>query len=84
MPFTVVEGPEAWTAAEYRNSDQYVYVLSTADVAELDAAVASVAGRDLKVRAPAWQPEPAQKQRAASRPIPLSWHLILLGCVFKV
>lgn len=82
MPFTVVDGPEAWTAAEYRNSDRYVYVLSTADVAELDAAVASVAGRDLKVRAPAWQPESAQKQPAASGRILLSWHFVLPGCVF--
>ena len=50
MPFTVVEGPEAWTAAQYRDNQEYVYVLSEADVAELDAAVAGVRHRDLRVR----------------------------------
>ena len=50
VPFTVVEGPEAWTAAQYRDNQEYVYVLSEADVAELDAAVAGVRDRDLKVR----------------------------------
>ncbi|KAK9842564.1 hypothetical protein WJX81_006293 [Elliptochloris bilobata] len=48
IPFTIVEGPEAWNAARYRDSQEYVYALSAADVAELDAAVAGVAGRDLK------------------------------------
>ena len=50
VPFTVVEGPEAWTVAQYRDNQEYVYVLSEADVAELDAAVAGVRDRDLKVR----------------------------------
>ena len=56
VPFTVVEGPEAWTAAQYRDkSKEYVYVLSYADVAELDAAVAGVRDRDLKVRRASWE-----------------------------
>ena len=50
LPFTLVEGPEAWTAAEYEDSSKYTYVLSETDVAELDAAVAGVAGRDIKAR----------------------------------
>jgi hypothetical protein len=50
VPFTLVEGPEAWTAAEYQDSSKYTYVLSETDVAELDAAVAGVAGRDIKAR----------------------------------
>lgn len=50
VPFTVVEGPEAWTVAQYRDNQEYVYVLSEADVAELDAAVAGVRDHDLKVR----------------------------------
>lgn len=55
VPFTVVEGPEAWTVAQYRDNQEYVYVLSEADVAELDAAVAGVRDRNLKVcRAGAW------------------------------
>lgn len=50
VPFTVVEGPEAWTVAQYRDDQEFVYVLSAADVAELDAAVAGVRDRNLKVR----------------------------------
>ena len=38
-PFTLVEGPEAWYADEYRGRDDWVTVLSPAHIAELDAAV---------------------------------------------
>ncbi|CAL8468861.1 g8402 [Coccomyxa elongata] len=50
VPFTVVEGPEAWTAADYTNQDSYIYHFSPADLAELEAAVAAALqqGRDLK------------------------------------
>ncbi len=51
VPFTVVEGPEAWTAADYANQDSYIYRFSPTDLTELEAAVASALqqGRDLKV-----------------------------------
>jgi hypothetical protein len=42
-PFTLVEGPDAWYAAQYRdNQAQWVTELSAAHVAELDAAVEAV------------------------------------------
>ncbi len=52
VPFTLVEGPEAWTAADYTNQDSYIYRFSPADLAELEAAVAAALqqGRELKVR----------------------------------
>ncbi len=52
VPFTVVEGPEAWTAADYTNTDDYIYHFSAADLAELEAAVAAALqqGKDIKVR----------------------------------
>lgn len=51
VPFTVVEGPEAWVAADYRDPAAYTYVLTPEDIAELDAAVAGVQneGYDIKV-----------------------------------
>lgn len=51
VPFTMVEGPEAWTAADYANQDDYIYHFSPADLAELEGAVAAALqqGRDLKV-----------------------------------
>ena len=51
VPFTVVEGPEAWTAADYTNTDDYTYHFSAADLAELEAAVAAALqkGKDIKV-----------------------------------
>lgn len=49
-PFTIVEGPEAWRAAEYRGRDDWVTVLSPAHIAELDAAIQGVtrAGLDIE------------------------------------
>lgn len=49
-PFTLVEGPEAWTAAEYRNRSDWITTLSPTHVAELDAAVQGVlrAGLDIE------------------------------------
>lgn len=42
QPFTVIEGPEAWTASQYRNRSDWIDVLTPQHVAELDAAVAGV------------------------------------------
>lgn len=51
-PFTVVEGPEAWRAADYADQSKYIYTFTEADIAELDSAIASVQerGLDVKVR----------------------------------
>lgn len=41
--FEPVDGPSAWVTADYRDrTDAWTYHLSDADVAELDAAVATV------------------------------------------
>ena len=52
VPFSVVEGPEAWKAADYRDHALHIYVFTEDDIAELDAAIASVQARklDIKVR----------------------------------
>lgn len=52
-PFTIVEGPEAWRAAEYRGRDDWVTVLSPAHIAELDAAIQVRACLHAQGRAPA-------------------------------
>ena len=51
VPFTVVEGPEAWTAADYTNQDDYIYHFSPVDLAELETVVAGALqqGKDIKV-----------------------------------
>ena len=50
-PFSVVEGPEAWKAAEYQDLSKSMYVFSDSDIAELDQAIAAVQeqGIDTKV-----------------------------------
>jgi hypothetical protein len=52
MPTTssrpLVEGPSAWIGAELaRHPEQWIYMLSSAEIAEIEAAVAKVRGRDL-------------------------------------
>ncbi|KAF8060336.1 SAT17 [Scenedesmus sp. PABB004] len=49
-PFTIIEGPEAWTAADYAGRTDWINVLSPAHVAELDAAVAGVERRGWPTR----------------------------------
>lgn len=41
-PFTLVEGPEAWYADEYRNRSDWITTLSPQHIAELDAAVGGI------------------------------------------
>ena len=48
--FSVVEGPEAWTAADYQDQSKYIYVLTDSDIAELDSAVAAVQERGLDIK----------------------------------
>ena len=50
MPFSVVEGPEAWKAADYQDQAEHIYVFTEDDVAELDAAIASVLARKLDIK----------------------------------
>ena len=45
-PFSVVEGPEAWKAADYQDLSKFMYVFSDSDIAELDSAIAAVQERD--------------------------------------
>lgn len=46
-PFTVIDGPEAWTAAEYAGRNDWIDVLSPAHIAELDAAVSGIERRGI-------------------------------------
>ena len=39
--FAPVEGPAAWRAADYRDSQDWIYHFSTEDIRELEAAVAA-------------------------------------------
>jgi hypothetical protein len=50
QPFTTIEGPEAWTAADYKGRTDWINVLSETHVAELDAAVSGVIARGIKDR----------------------------------
>ena len=49
-PFSVVEGPEAWKAAEYQDLSKAMYVFSDSDIAELDEAIAAVQERGLEIK----------------------------------
>ena len=49
-PFSVVEGPEAWKAADYQDTSKFMYVFNDADVAELDGAIAAVQERGLDIK----------------------------------
>ena len=52
-PFTPVQSPAAWYAADYRDSNEWIYRLTSEDLAELEAAVAEVeaSGADVQVQA---------------------------------
>jgi hypothetical protein len=41
-PFSIIEGPEAWTAEQYKNRSDWINVLTQQHIAELDAAIAGV------------------------------------------
>jgi hypothetical protein len=44
-----VAGPSAWTGAELRRRDDWIYRLSASEIGEIDAAVAAVRGRGLEL-----------------------------------
>ena len=47
-PRPLIEGPSAWIGADLaRRPEEWTYCLSPADIAEIEAAVAGVAGRDI-------------------------------------
>ena len=41
-PFMPVQSPAAWYAADYRDSDAWIYRLTAEDLAEIEAAVGAV------------------------------------------
>lgn len=49
-PFTIVEGPEAWTAADYKGRTDWMNNLSEQHVRELDAAISGVIAKGIKDR----------------------------------
>ena len=54
-PLTIIDDPSAWLARDYPDPAAYAYQLSPADIAELDAAVATAsaavaAGKEVQVR----------------------------------
>ena len=52
IPFTPIQGPDAWYAKDYVQSDKYTYKLTTADIDELDTAIAlaKASKKDIKVQ----------------------------------
>lgn len=49
-PFTIIEGPEAWTAADYKGRTDWINNLSEQHVRELDAAISGVIAKGIKDR----------------------------------
>ena len=49
-PFTRVEGPSAWVAADYKDNEKWIYRLTPGDIAELDAAVTSVVASGKRIQ----------------------------------
>ena len=47
-PFTTVQDPSAWKAADWKKNQDWVYRLTPADIAELDSAVASAVGQGIR------------------------------------
>ncbi|CAK0785174.1 hypothetical protein CVIRNUC_008380 [Coccomyxa viridis] len=49
-PFTIVDDPSAWVAADYRgNEDAFIYRLTKQDLKEVEAAVATVETKGLRI-----------------------------------
>lgn len=64
-PFTLIEGPEAWTAADYRGRTDWINNLTEQHISELDAAISGVVAKGIKDRDIHVSP-PAVSQPAAS------------------
>ncbi len=48
--FQPVGGPSAWTAADYKNNEQWIYRLNEEDVQELERAVNSIIDSGVRVQ----------------------------------
>jgi hypothetical protein len=46
-PFSIINGPEAWTAEQYKNRSDWINVLSPQHIKELDAAITAVERRGI-------------------------------------
>ncbi len=50
-PYTLVDDPSAWTAADWAGKEQeFTYELSDADIDEVEAAVASVTAAGIAIQ----------------------------------
>ena len=49
-PGTVITGPDAWYAKDYVGTEKHIYRLTETDLAELDAAVASVVASNVEIK----------------------------------
>ena len=49
-PFEPVSGPSAWTAADYKGNEQWIYRLSDEDVKELERAVNGIIDKGVRVQ----------------------------------
>lgn len=49
-PFTLIEGPEAWKAADYQGRTDWINHLSEQHICELDAAISGVIAKGIKDR----------------------------------
>eukprot|EP00884_Botryococcus_braunii_P007135 jgi/Botrbrau1/16422/Bobra.0142s0021.1 len=50
VPHMLVEGPDAWYAADYADPEKFIYTLTDRDLQEIDAAVQQVERRGLDVK----------------------------------
>ena len=50
VPLTVIEGPTAWLAADYANTEKHIYTLSETDISELDAQIAAIEAADIDIK----------------------------------
>lgn len=50
VPLTIIDGPTAWTSADYANTEKHIYTLTESDISELDTQLAAIeaAGIDIK------------------------------------
>jgi hypothetical protein len=50
QPFQPVGGPSAWTAADYKTNEQWIYRLREEDVKELECAVNGIVDSGVRVQ----------------------------------
>ena len=60
-PFTPVEGPSAWYAADFKDNDTWIYRLTDSDIQEIEAAVAAARATKKEIKVSSvriWRVEP--------------------------